>query len=139
MALSTTEAKYMASCDAARHAIWLRLILDDLGFGLGNKPLPLLNDNSGCIALSKNPVHHDRTKHIAMRHHFLREKVEDNTISLNYISTAGNLADLLTKALPWIDSARAWGLSQEQTEWAAELSKYLRHCGTLFFQVIVFI
>jgi len=53
VALSTTEAEYMASADAARQAIWLRLLLDDLQLGLGNKPLPIMNDNAGTIALSK--------------------------------------------------------------------------------------
>jgi len=49
---------------AARQAIWLRLLLDDLQLGLGNKPFPIMNDNAGTIALSKNPVHHERSKHI---------------------------------------------------------------------------
>jgi len=53
VALSTTEAEYMASADAARQAIWLRLLLDGLQLGLGNKPFPIMNDNAGTIALSK--------------------------------------------------------------------------------------
>jgi len=100
VALSTTEAEYMASADAARQAIWLRLLLDDLQLGLGNKPFPIMNDNAGTIALSKNPVHHERSKHIGLRHHFLRERVEDNTISLSHVPSADNIADLLTKGLP---------------------------------------
>ena len=93
VALSTTEAEY-TSTDAARQAIWLRLLLDDLQLGLGNKPFPIMNDNAGTIALSKNPVHHERSKHIG---HFLRERVEDNTISLSQVPSADNIADLLTK------------------------------------------
>jgi len=85
---------------AARQAIWLRLLLDDLQLGLGNKPFPIMNDNAGTIALSKNPVHHERSKHIGLRHHFLRERVEDNTISLSHVPSADNIADLLTKGLP---------------------------------------
>jgi len=100
VALSTTEAEYMASADAARQAIWLRLLLDDLQLGLGNKPFPIMNDNAGTIALSKNPVHHERSKHIGLRHHFLRERVEDDTISLSQVPSADNIADLLTKGLP---------------------------------------
>jgi hypothetical protein len=100
VALSTTEAEYMSSADAARQAIWLRLFLDDLQLGLIDKPLPILNDNAGTIALAKNPVHHERSKHIGMRHHFLREKTEDKTISLSHVRSAENLADLLTKGLP---------------------------------------
>ena len=100
VALSTTEAEYMASADATRQAVWLRLLLDDLQLGLGEDPLPIFNDNAGTIALSKNPVYHERSKHIGLRHHFLREKVEDNTISLTHVRSADNLADLLTKSLP---------------------------------------
>ena len=100
VALSTTEAEYMASADATRQAIWLRHLLDDLQLGLGAEPLPIFNDNAGTIALAKNPVNHERTKHIGIRHHFLREKVEDNTITLSHVSSAENIADLLTKSLP---------------------------------------
>src|ERR1019366_9639704 len=89
----------MASADAARQAIWLRLFLDDLQLGLGSKPFPILNDNAGTIALSKNPVHHEKSKHIGLRHHFLRERVEEKLISLSHVPPANNLADLLTKPL----------------------------------------
>ena len=88
----------MASSDATRQAIWLRLLLKDLGFS-DSSPLPILNDNNAAIQLSRNPVHHDRSKHIDMRHHFLREKVLDNTIELSHVASEDNLADLLTKPL----------------------------------------
>ena len=83
-----------------RQAIWLRLLLDDLQLGLGDKPFPILNDIAGTIALSKNPVHHERSKHIGLRHHFLRERVDDHTISLSHVPSADNIVDLLTKGLP---------------------------------------
>ena len=89
----------MASADATRQAIWLKLLLSD--FGLDHPtPVPILNDNQGAIALSKNPVHHKRSKHIALRHHFLREKVEDKSITLEHVPSAENIANLLTKSLP---------------------------------------
>jgi hypothetical protein len=101
VALSTTEVEYMASADAAKQATWLRLLLDDLQLGPPtDSPIPIYNDNNGCITLSKNPVHHDKSKHIAMRHHFLREKVEDGSIDLSDVPSASNIADLLTKSLP---------------------------------------
>ena len=119
MALSTTEAEYMASADATRQATWLRLLLDDLQVGLPtDTPVSILNDNNGCIALSKNPVHHERSKHIAMRHHFLREKVEDNTVKLDFVPSADNLADMLTKALPqpaFEQLKRQMGISKYQS------------------------
>ena len=99
VALSTTEAEYMASADATCQAIWLKLLLSDLGLDHPT-PVPLLSDNQGAIALSKNPVHHKHSKHIALRHHFLREKVEDKSITLDHVPSAENIADLLTKSLP---------------------------------------
>ena len=100
VALSTMEAEYMASTEAARQAIWIRQLLEDLGFGLGSAPLPIFNDNNGAISLAKDNVHHERAKHIALKHHFIREKVEDSTVALSHISSSNNLADIFTKALP---------------------------------------
>ena len=99
VALATSEAEYMASCEAARQAIWLKQLLIDMGLYPGG-PFPILNDNIGAIQLSKNPVQHDRSKHIDMRHHFLRENVTSKAIDLAHVSTQENVADTLTKALP---------------------------------------
>jgi len=91
----------MASADATRQAIWLRQLLDDLQMGLKDgEAVSILNDNAGAIALSKNPVHHNRSKHIALRHHFLREQVTEGMVDLAHIPSVDNLADLLTKPLP---------------------------------------
>ena len=60
----------------------------------------ILNDNAGAIALSKNPVHHNRSKHIALRHHFLREQVTKGMVDLAHVPSVDNLADMLTKLLP---------------------------------------
>ena len=65
VALATTEAEYMSSADCARQAIWLNIWLTGAGFK-EDKTLPIVNGNAGAIALSKNLVHHDRSKHIAM-------------------------------------------------------------------------
>ena len=62
-------------------------------------PVPFVNNNQGAIALSKNPVHHKQSN-IALWHHFLRKKVEDQSITLDHVPSADNIADLLTKALP---------------------------------------
>jgi hypothetical protein len=99
VALSTMEAEYMSSADSARQAVWLRLWLEDIGLGLGKDPLPILNNNIGAVALAKNSVSHEKSKHIGMQHHFLREKVEGKVISLEHVRSAENLADLLTEAL----------------------------------------
>jgi hypothetical protein len=98
IALSSTEAEYMAATQAAKEAIWLRRLLAELGQG-PSEPTTVYEDNQSAIALAQNPVHHQRTKHIDIQYHFVRERVEAKDIKLEYISTADQLADLCTKAL----------------------------------------
>lgn len=98
-ALSTAEAEYMATSDVAWQALWLRQLLSDLGFTL-DRPLTILNDNNAAILLSRDPVHHDKSKHIDIRHHHLREQVEKGNIEVQHISTTDNVTDMLTKSLP---------------------------------------
>lgn len=97
-ALSTAEAEQKASADAARQALWLRLLLEDL-HETTNGPFPILNDNNAYIQLSKNSVHHDQSKHIDMRRHFLRDRTADNSNVFSHVPSPDNLADLLTKPL----------------------------------------
>ena len=70
-----------------------------LDYGIETESLKLLCDNMSAINISKNPVQHSRTKHIDIRHHFIRELVEDGIISLDHVSTESQVADLLTKPL----------------------------------------
>jgi hypothetical protein len=113
----------MSSADCARQAIWLKLWLNGAGFGEESDTLPILNDNAGAIALSKNPVHHERSKHIAMRHHFLREKILDGSISLEHARSAENLADVLTKGLPketFENLRRLLGVTVRPSKWECQ-------------------
>lgn len=98
IALSTTEAEYMAMSQCTKEAIWLRQLLADVGF-VQQGGTQVLCDNQGAIALAKNPTHHSRTKHIDVQHHFIREQVEDQVIELKYVPTQAMVADVLTKAL----------------------------------------
>jgi len=98
IALSTTEAEYMATSQCTKEAIWLRNLLADVGCVQGGAT-SIMCDNQGCIALAKNPTHHSRTKHIDIQHHFIREKLESEEICLNYCPTEDMIADVLTKAL----------------------------------------
>ena len=98
-AMSTAEAEYMASSDATREAIWLRRLLDGLKL-LPPGPTTIYNDNMGTIALSKNPVNHDRAKHIDLRVHFLREHCNAGTVDLVHVPSADNVADGFTKVQP---------------------------------------
>ena len=98
VALSSCEAEYIASANAACQGIWLSRLLGEL-LGIQAPKVSLLVDNKSAIALSKNPVHHDRSKHIDTRYHFVRECVENGSIDIDHVSTQNQLADILTKAL----------------------------------------
>ncbi|KAG8064903.1 hypothetical protein GUJ93_ZPchr0004g39485 [Zizania palustris] len=98
MALSTCEAEYMAGAAGACQAVWLVQLLNDIT-GRVVQPPVLKMDNQSAIALSRNPVLHDRSKHIDTKFHFIRECVDSGKICLEYASTQEQLADVLTKAL----------------------------------------
>lgn len=97
--LSTTEAEYVAAAAAAKEAIWLRKLLSDLGCQC-QSATTLFVDNQSAIRLTKNPEFHQRTKHIDIRYHYIREKVQDFELCVNYIPTALQRADIFTKPLP---------------------------------------
>ena len=78
VALSTTEAEYMAATEAAKEALWLSRLVGDLGMAVD---APMLHcDSQSAIALAQNPVFHAKTKHIEVRYHFIREVLEDKRI-----------------------------------------------------------
>nr|GEU41791.1 retrovirus-related Pol polyprotein from transposon TNT 1-94 [Tanacetum cinerariifolium] len=98
MALSTTEAEYVSLSACYAQVLWMRTQLTDYGFHF-NK-IPIYYDSKSAIAISYNPVQHSRTKHIAVRYHFIKEHMEKSTIELYFVKTDYQLADLFTKALP---------------------------------------
>ncbi|GLB39961.1 putative reverse transcriptase (RNA-dependent DNA polymerase) [Lyophyllum shimeji] len=99
VATSTTEAEYMAMSRAVQQLQWMYSSLSDIDFPQP-RPAQLFADNSGAISLTKNTKNNARVKHIDIRHHYLRECVENGDVHVNYIPSAENIADLLTKALP---------------------------------------
>jgi hypothetical protein len=98
IAHSSAEAEYMALCSATQEAIHLRQLMQEMGFSQQGST-KIYEDNQGCIAMSKNPVMHKRTKHIAIRFHFIREKVESGEVEIEYIPTEHQWADALTKGI----------------------------------------
>ena len=86
----------MAASHSAKEAMWLLMV--DVGCMIDGTTT-IKCDNQGCIALAKNPKHHSCTKHIDMKHHFIREAIEDKVIELEYCPTEEMVADVLTKAL----------------------------------------
>ena len=97
--LSSTGAEYVSLSCAAQETIWMRNLLESIGF-LQLDPTIISEDNQGAIALSGNPGNHPKTKHIGIKYHFIREAVEKNEIILQYCPTKEMLADKLTNALP---------------------------------------
>ena len=97
IALSTTEAEYVAAGCCYAQILWMRQIFSD--YGLTFPPTTIYCDSSSAIDLSKNHVHHSRTKHIDIQHHFIIDHQDKNDISLEHIATKKQLSDIFTKPL----------------------------------------
>lgn len=97
--LSTTEAEYMAASEAVKEALWWRSFMHSLELGYDHQATCIRSDNQGSICLTKNAGSHSRTKHIDVRHFFIRDEVERGAITFEYVPTAKMAADVLTKAL----------------------------------------
>ena len=98
-ALSSTEAEYTAISHATHQAIWLRNLLEGLGYPQ-EEPTVLYSDNQSAITLTRDAQFHARSKHFDVQNHFVREKVENGIVDIIYVPTDDNIADVFTKALP---------------------------------------
>ncbi len=98
VALSSTEAEYIALTAATKKAMWLRALLKDLGQEQKG-PTTIYEDNKSAITLANNPINHQRTKHIDVQFHFIREKIKSKEINIKHTSTGEQLADSMTKGL----------------------------------------
>ena len=98
VSLSTMESEYYAVCKATQEAIYLRMLFEESGIKV-DAPLTIFEDNQACIAFTKQPGEHTRTKHIDVRACFVRQWVEHGELVLEPIATKEQLADILTKAL----------------------------------------
>ena len=96
--LSTTEAEYMAVTEAVKDALWLRQLLSDM-VCLQTSPTLILCDNTGAIDLTSSEEFHARTKHIDVRHHFIKQEIERKHILVDFVGTKEQAADMLTKSL----------------------------------------
>lgn len=96
---STTEAEYLALLYNAKETIWIAELLYQIGYTGKAECLNIYCDNKAAIELSKNPVFHAKTKHIDVAAHFVREFVEDNRITVQYVKIKAQPADCLTKCL----------------------------------------
>uniref|UniRef100_A0A453T4V4 Reverse transcriptase Ty1/copia-type domain-containing protein n=1 Tax=Aegilops tauschii subsp. strangulata TaxID=200361 RepID=A0A453T4V4_AEGTS len=98
VALSSCEAEYIAGAAAACQRVWLSRLYADL-MGEQPKKVKLHIDNKSTISLCNNPVHHDRSKHIDVKFHYIRECVEEGRMEVEHVNTNDQLADILTKSL----------------------------------------
>ena len=99
VSLSSTEAEYIAAARATQEATWIHTFLSEIGHPL-KKPITLYVDNQSAIKLIQNPVAHDRTKHIDIKYHFIRDAQARGIIKVEYCPTNDQVADVLTKPLP---------------------------------------
>ena len=92
VALSTTEAEYMAATHASKEAVWLQILC--LGIGFVQKGVRLECDSQSAIFLAKNPAYHAKTKHIDVQYHFVRDMVEEKKVMLEKVDTVKNVTKL---------------------------------------------
>ncbi|GKU87574.1 hypothetical protein SLEP1_g1955 [Rubroshorea leprosula] len=97
VALSTTEAEYIAAGSCATQLLWMKQQLEDFGCKL--ESIPIRCDNTSTINLTRNPIQHSRTKHIEIKYHFIREHVNNGDLTLEFVKTENQLADIFTKPL----------------------------------------
>jgi len=98
VARSSAEAEFRAMAQGICELLWLKIILEDLRIK-SDAPMRLYCDNKSAISIAHNPVQHDRTKHIEVDRHFIKEKLDSGLICTSYVSSQDNLADILTKGL----------------------------------------
>ena len=99
VALSSTEAEYIALCFAVAEIIFLRELMKQLGFS-SNRPSIVYEDNLSCIKMIYGQLKHHTTKHINTRFHFTKDQVEKNNVEIVHCNTKEMIADILTKPLP---------------------------------------
>lgn len=97
VALSTTEAEFIAAIEASKELLWLKRVVSELGFG--QDKYVLLCDNQSAIHLSKNPSFHSMSKHIDVHYHWIRDALNSKKMKLEKVHTDDNGADMLTKVV----------------------------------------
>ena len=97
VALSIIEVEYIATGSCCAQVLWMKQQMED--FGITMDHIPRKCDNTSAISFTKNLIQHSRTKHIEIRHHFIRDHVQKGDIVIKFIDTLHQLADIFTKPL----------------------------------------
>ena len=98
VARSSAEAEFRAMAQGVCELLWLKIILEDLKIKVEG-PMRLYCDNKSAISIAHNPVQHDKTKHIEVDRHFIKEKLDNGVICIPYVTSGNQLADMFTKGL----------------------------------------
>lgn len=98
VALSSAEAEFRGMAKGMCELLWLRKLLTELGFA-PNREMNLYYDNKAAIDISHNPIQHDRTKHVEVDRHFIRQNLDAQIIQFPFVKSEDQLADILTKAV----------------------------------------
>lgn len=98
VARSSAEAKFRGMVHGICELLWIRRILKDLDIEL-KTPMKLYCDNEAAVKIANNPVQHDRTKHVEIDRHFIKDHLEKKTVELPHVTSKEQLADMLTKAV----------------------------------------
>jgi hypothetical protein len=96
--LSTCEAEYVAACSCICHSLWLHKLLKEMNFSQ-KKATNIRVDNKSAIELVKNLVHHERSKHIDVRFHFIREHMKNDDVEMTHVASRDQVAYIFTKPL----------------------------------------
>ena len=98
VALSSAESELMAATELVKELKWAKGLLIDMGFNV-NQPMIMYCDNQAAIQIAAHDTHHDRVKHIAIRHFFIRDEIKSGAIKMEWVSTQQQMADIFTKTL----------------------------------------
>ena len=136
MALSTTEGEYMAMSDGAKEVIWLKGLAKELGINLDL--VKLYFDNQGAGALSVGEGLQRQTKHIDVRHHFIRDCISSGQINISYTPTAEMLADIFTKPLGRVKHALAFKMLGRCWEEGGGVGTTYLHTSVVLYTVVTY-
>ena len=100
VATSSCEAEYVALSNSVSEGLWIKGILYDMNIMASNEPITIYEDNAGCIAMARN-LESKRSKHIDVKHHFIRDHLIKGNLKIEQIPTSKQIADIFTKALDW--------------------------------------